>query len=366
MKIGVLTSSRADYSIYYPLLSELQKDNFFKVSIIAFGTHLSGDHGFTVDEIVKDGFDVSIRVPMVLKGDSPGSIAEAMGATIKSFVDVWENYKFDFVLCLGDRYEMFAACASSMPFNTRLCHLHGGEQTLGAFDDAFRNAITHMSVVHFTSTWQYRERVIQLKGDDSNVFNVGALSIDNLKHLQLLSIDDFRQRFGIDLSIPSILMTFHPETIEFQKNESYINEILEALRAIEGYQFIITMPNADTMGIMVREKITSFIKDCSHAIGVESFGTVGYLSCMQHCTFMMGNTSSGFVEASFFPKYVINLGARQEGRIVTENICNTPIKKEAILQAVLKYPTLKLPDTINVYGDGTAAKKIINILKKLL
>lgn len=363
MKIGLLTSSRADYSIYLPLLNLLKEDSFFDLSIIAFGTHLSEFHGNTVDAILQDGFEVPIRIHTLPEDDSPAAISQAIGQTVVDFSSIWESHKFDLVFCLGDRYEMFGACVSSIPFNVKLAHIHGGEKTLGAFDDSFRHAITHMSSIHFASSEQYRQRIIRLKESDVGVYNVGALSIDNLRQLTLLSLEEFKARFNIDLSIPTILITFHPETVSFAKNEMYIHELIGALKEIKGYQFVITMPNSDTMGNMIRGRLKSFIAECPTAIGVESFGTIGYLSCMKHCAFMLGNTSSGFIEASFFRKYVINLGDRQNGRIITPNINVCQIDKRVILKAVEDYLTYEPTSFIEIYGNGNAAENIIQILK---
>ncbi len=363
MKIAVLTSSRADYGIYLPLLKALKNDSFFQLSIIAFGTHLSKKHGFTLNQILADGFNVPIQVDTLPDDDTPLAISNAMGKTLINFSKVWEENNFDLVFCLGDRFEMFAACASGVPFNVKLAHIHGGEQTLGAIDDAFRHAITHMSMYHFTTTEIYKNRVIELKGNDKNVYNVGALSIENLKTLPLLSIEEFNNKFHIDLSKPSILITFHSETVSYDKNELYITEIIAALSEIKNYQLIITMPNMDTMGNMIREKLNTFIDNHTDAFGVESFGTIGYLSCMKHCSFMLGNTSSGFVEASYFPKYVINLGERQTGRIVTENILNCSIEHHQIAKAIQHFSTIKLPSSIPIYGEGVTSEKIIQTIK---
>ncbi len=363
MKIGILTSSRADYGIYLPLLKELKKDSFFKTEVIAFGTHLSQANGYTLKQIEQDGFDVPVQVDTMPSGDTPQHISEAMGKTISAFSKVWQQHTYDLVFCLGDRYEMFAACAASIPFNVNLAHIHGGEQTLGAIDEAFRHSITHMAHWHFTTTDIYKNRVIALKGDNHQVFNVGALSIDNLKELPLLNIETFKARWGIDLSIPTILITFHPETVSFEKNTGYTDELIAALKEITGYQLVITMPNADTMGNMIREKLNVFIANHPQAIGIESFGAIGYLSCMKHCAFMLGNTSSGFVEAAFFPKYVINLGKRQEGRIITPNIANCPINKVQIKEAIQRFNHIQLPASITTYGEGNTGKRIVEIIK---
>ena len=365
MKIAVLTSSRADYSIYFPLLKVLREDKFFDLNIIAFGTHLSLKYGETVKNILVDGFEVSVKVDTMPENDRPEAISGAMGKAIMNFSKVWNGQYFDLIIALGDRYEMFAACAASVPFGIPLAHIHGGETTLGTIDEVFRNSITQMAAWHFTTTEQYKKRVIALKGDDAHIYNVGALSMDNLRSLKLLSIGEFRERFGIDMDIPSILITFHPETVSFEKNELYIEELIGALRLIKGYQFIITMPNADTMGNMIRTRLEAFISENEQAVGIESFGTLGYLSCMKYCSMLLGNTSSGFVEAAYFPKNVINLGERQSGRIITENIMNCPLEKDRIVRAVEHFKYIQLPSSVNVYGNGQTAGSIADILKSI-
>ena len=363
MKVGVLTSSRADYSIYLPLLKMLKADSYFLLEIIAFGTHLSTSHGYTVKNIENDGFEIKHRIHTLPQSDTAQAISSSIGSTISTFSSLWETEKFDLVFCLGDRYEMFAACASSVPFNVKLAHIHGGEQTLGAIDDVFRHSITLMSSLHFTAAEPYKKRVEELTGKKDHIYNTGSLSIDNLSQLSLLSREDFQEQFHIDLNIPSILITFHPETVSFDKNEYYIHELLKALKQINGYQFIFTMPNTDTMGSMIRKRIQDFIAETDHALGVESFGTIGYLSCMKHCSFMLGNTSSGFIEASYFPTRVINLGDRQKGRILTEHIINCDIQSDSIVKAVHAVEKKKEIEQITLYGSGHAAKNIIQTLK---
>ena len=363
MKIALLTSSRADYGIYLPLLKALKGDSFFELSIIVFGAHLSETHGKTADQIIEDGFDIAFKIETMPDSDLPFSVSEAMGITMIKFAEIWNVKTYDLVIALGDRYEMFAACSSIVPFGIPIAHIHGGETTLGAIDDCFRHCITQMSTYHFTTTDLYMRRVTELKGNDNHVYNVGALSIDNLMSLSFYSIQEFRYKFNIDLNIPTILITFHPETVDFKNNEIYVKELIVALGKIQDYQFIITMPNADTMGNMIREQLAMFISKNKQAIGIESFGTLGYLSCMKHCSMMLGNTSSGFVEASFFNKYVINLGDRQKGRIITDNIFNCEIKEECIVAAVGNYKNYIPGSESGIYGDGNTARKIIKILR---
>ena len=363
MKIAILTSSRADYGILYPLISKLKSDNFFDVDIIAFGSHLSKISGKTKALILNDGFEIKYSLNTSPKTDTPLHISNSMANTINKFAKIWEKESYNLVLVLGDRYEMFAACASSIPFNIKIAHIHGGETTYGAIDDCFRNSITQMASIHFTAAEEYQNRVIELKNSNLNVYNTGSLSIDNLKKMKLLSIVDFQKKYKINLRIPTILITFQPETVNFEKNKKNISILIETLSELSKFQLVITMPNEDTMGIHIRNKLESFIKKNSNAIKVETFGTIGYLSCMKHCQMMLGNTSSGFIEASFFSKYVINIGKRQDGRIVTPNIRSIEIDKIKILAAVNNFSKYKEDKYTGIYGNGRAAEKIISIIK---
>lgn len=365
MRVAVLTSSRADYSIYYPLLKKLKSDIFFQLSLVVFGSHLSEKFGSTIEQILSDGFDVTAKIETLPSDNSPSDISKSIGETIIKFSEFWKKNPYDLVFCLGDRYEMFAACVASIPFNIKLAHIHGGEKTLGAIDDCFRHSITHMASIHFTASSVYYRRVIDLKQSSNQVYNVGALSFDNIKNLQFLSKDEFYKKFKINLNKKSILITFHPETVSFEKNLRYVETLINALHELEGYQYIITMPNSDTMGNLVREKLNSFIETTPNSFGIESFGNIAYLTCMKYCSFLLGNTSSGFIEASYFSKPVINLGDRQKGRIVTPNIINCEIKKELIIEAINRIQYLNDLEKTTIYGDGNAAEKICSIIKSI-
>lgn len=364
MKIGVLTSSRADYGIYQPLIRKLNKDPFFDTEVMAFGTHLVERYGRTVDGIYEDGLIVTEVSGTMSQGDLPVDIAHSMAATMRAFGDFYYRNHYDLIFALGDRYEMFSAVAATAPFNIPVAHIHGGETTLGAIDNAFRHSITCLSKYHFTSHDIYSKRVIEITGGSENVYNVGALSIDNLKQIKLMEVSEFKEKYGIDLSTPTILVTFHPETVKFERNKAHITEIINALRELDHYQIIITMPNADTMGLMIRDEIIGAKAHIPQMIIVESFGSLGYLSVMKHCSFMLGNTSSGFVEASFFSKPVINLGERQNGRIMTQNIFTVPIRTNAIIEAVKRVEKSAPVNVGSIYGTGNAAVSIIKILKE--
>jgi GDP/UDP-N,N'-diacetylbacillosamine 2-epimerase (hydrolysing) len=366
MKIGVLTSSRADFGIYFPLLDLIRKTNDLELEIIAFGTHLREEYGYTVNEILNAGFEVKHQIKTPVDNDKAKDVSSSIGATASLFATFWEQEKFDLVFALGDRYEMFAAVAAASPFSIEIAHIHAGETTLGAIDNSYRHSISLMSKYLFVTTDTYKKRAAEIIENDQNVFNVGALSIDNLVKQELYSVTEFKDLFSIDMQIPSILITFHPETVNFKQNINYVEELIEALKVLkESYQLVITMPNSDTMGNKIREKLINFGTGLKEVKMIESFGMKGYLSCMKYCEFLLGNTSSGFVEAAFFPKKVINLGKRQEGRIITNNICTTEISKESILKAVEEIKGRDISNDTNVYGDGKASEKIINTLRKI-
>ena len=364
MMVVVLTSSRADYGIYLPLLKKMKGDSFFDVKIVAFGTHLSQKHGFTIDQIVKDGFDVYREIETTPENDSPLDIATSMSETVKKFAVLWNEQQktIDLIICLGDRYEMFAAVSASLPFNIKIAHFHGGETSLGAIDESFRHAITAMAHIHFTSTEQSLERVAAIKGDSENVFNVGAMSLDNLKEIKLLTEKEFEKAFGMLPQNP-ILVTFHPETIAFEKNEYHCNELIKVLTELKG-QIFITLPNADTFGDHIRIKLLELAKDKENIVCFDSLGTQGYFSAIQFCSFMLGNTSSGIIEAGSFGKYVINIGDRQKGREAGKNVIHCDIKKEKILEVVDRIKILDPLKKENIYGDGSASGKVITLLKE--
>lgn len=365
MKVAVLTSSRADYSIYYPLLDKLNKDNYFQLSIIAFGTHLSEQHGFTIKNIEADGFMIAKKVTTLPNGDSPLAISKAMGETIIKFAEAWKELHIntDLVICLGDRFEMFAAVAASIPFNIPIAHIHGGETTIGAIDNIYRHSLTHMATYHFASTQNHANRVAELKGGAEHVYNVGALGLESLRKTKLLSAGEFAELFSIPIHNP-VVVTFHPETVGYDKNKEYANELVKVLEQIQ-QQIIITMPNTDTMGNCIREHLLEFAHGKKNVYTVESLGMQGYYSCLNLCDYVLGNSSSGIIEAASFGKYVINIGNRQKGRDVGKNVLHCAINTNEILSKIADLPSLPKLGKENIYDGGEVTEKIINILKSL-
>ena len=362
MRIGLLTSSRADFGIYRPLIKEILGNKKFELKIIAFGTHLSVFHGHTIDEIRNEGFEIKYTIDTILVSDSSESISTSIGLTIIKFSSFWKDYndQFDIVLCLGDRYEMFAAVMSGISFGVKFAHIHGGEKTLGAIDNIFRHSITHASFIHFASTEEYRNRIIQILDDPNRVYYSGALSLDNLNSINLLNLDQFKLKWGIDLIQPSILFTFHPETINSNLNLAYTDEIIEAILSIENFPFIITMPNADTCGNRVRKQFETRLEGRKNIFLVENLGTQSYFTAMKYCQLLVGNTSSGIIEAASFQKFVVNLGNRQAGRAMSQNIINIEIKKNIIIDAINQTALLGHYEGENIYlNKNQSASSII-------
>lgn len=365
MKIGILTSSRADFGIYLPLLRRLQEDSFFDPRLIVFGTHLSPFHGLTVTEIEKGRFVIDARVSTILVSDDPESISSSMALTMDKFSTFWSNHEYDLVFCLGDRYEMFAAVAAAIPFNKTFAHIHAGEVTLGAIDNQFRDAISLFSTFFFTSNTEYSDRLKRVVGTAKNIINVGALSLDNIGQIPLYSISEFTSIYGIDLSDPTILVTFHPETVAPEKNQHYICELCDAIKALSQYNFVVTMPNADTNSFVIRSGFESLSKELSNVKIIENFGTRGYFSCMKHCSLLLGNSSSGIIEAASFNKVVINLGDRQKGRATGSNVFHCPISKTEIVKKVNEVSVLQSVSYENIYWNGGAANEILRFLKSI-
>lgn len=359
INIGVLTSSRADFGIYKPLLLKMKEQKIFNLQIIAFGTHLSQQYGYSIMQVEETGIPVIARFDTVPVNDSPAGISGSMALVMQKMTEVWQQHCFDLILALGDRYEMFAAVASALPFNLKVAHIHGGETTLGAIDNALRHSITHMSALHFTAAEEYRKRVIELTGSTQGVFNTGALSVDNLTSEDYFTKEEIIDRFGIDLTHPTILITLHPESIGYSRNEQYALEMIKALSAFSGIQQVITMPNADTSGLIIRKSLQQYSIDRSNVFLVENFGSKAYLSVMKYATLMLGNTSSGFIEAAHFPKWVVNIGNRQSGRIRTPNIIDVPFDYKLIGNAIKIALNTGVPPVDSIYGDGNAAGKII-------
>lgn len=366
IKIGVLTSSRADYGIYEPLLKNLKLDREVALTIIAFGSHLSSFHGNTIEEIKKAGYDRIHTLSSLLLNDEVHSIATAYGLTVLKFAEYWREHFYDVVLCLGDRFEMAAAVQAGIPFGVRFCHLHGGETTLGAIDNIYRHQITLASFLHFTATAAYAQKIANLTGSSENIHYTGALSISALQDISIPDEKSFRQTYSIPDG-PYILSTFHPETVAFGKNEYFAEQMYIALsRLAETTVVVITMPNTDTLGTVYRERLNKLKQEHSHSVVlIEHFGKTNYFAAMKYAKMLLGNTSSGIIEAASFKKYVVNVGDRQKGRAQSDNITDVPFEAEQIYESAMHSLKKKTYEGENIYFKTDTITTMISILKKV-
>jgi GDP/UDP-N,N'-diacetylbacillosamine 2-epimerase (hydrolysing) len=367
MKVGILTSSRADYGIYLPLLQKMKNDSFFKMEIIAFGTHLSKGHGYTLNDIIKDDYNCIHTISSLISNDDEQSIASSYGLTVLKFADFWQNYKYDLVFCLGDRFEMSAAVQAGIPFGIKFAHIHGGETTLGAIDNVYRHQISLASLFHFTATDVFSEKVESLIDSSEGVFTTGALSLNDIKSFIPIEKVIFFEKFNIS-NEEFALVTFHPETISLQDNARYAKSMKNALTVISEKIFlVITMPNADTQGSIYREAIQKLKNELPNRILlIENFGKINYFSAMHYAKILIGNTSSGILEAASFGKYVVNVGNRQKGRAQSGNILNCTFEESAIILAANEAIKSEIYNGENIYIKQEVADNIIEIVKKTL
>ena len=369
MKIGVLTSSRADFGIYTPLLQVVSKDSYFDLHLIVLGTHLSKDHGATVSEIEQHNFGKIHRVPTLVSDGDPSDIARSYADVTAVFAKFWSDNEFDLVLCLGDRYEMNAAVQAGIPYGVRFAHFHGGEKTLGAIDNIYRHQITLASRYHFTATRAFADRVKELVSADQsreNIFAVGSMSLSDLETFPLFSREEFNEKFGIP-NKPFILCTLHPETTNSGENVRYVTEMIAAFSTLsEQCHLVINLPNADSYGKVYRTALFQFEKQHDNVTLIESFGKKGYFTAMKESLFLLGNSSSGIIEAASFGKFAINVGARQEGRLQSGNVINVPFNAESIIDNATKL--LDNPGNFsgkNEYVQKDTISSIVNILKSI-
>ena len=317
IKICVVTGSRAEYGLLSRLMQMIQEDSGLKLQVIATNMHLSPEFGLTYQEIEKDGFFINKKVEMLLSSDTANGTAKSVGLATIGFADAYEDLKPDLLLVLGDRYEILSAVTTALFYKIPVAHLHGGEITEGAYDDAIRHAITKMSHLHFTSTEEYRKRVIQLGENPERVFNVGAIGIDNIKHLKLLSRDVLERELQFLLKEQTILVTYHPVTLDENDTRMQFQCLLNVLNDRQDIRIIFTLPNSDTGGRVIIPMIQDFVKcNKDRAIAFASLGSLRYLSVLRCVSAVVGNSSSGIIEAPSFGIPTLNIGNRQKGRIV--------------------------------------------------
>lgn len=364
-RIAVVSTGRSDYSIYRPLLRAIQDHPELELQVLVTGMHLDDRFGRTVDLVARDGFPVAARIPVLQNDDNPQGIASAMAAGVAGFGDHYADSPPDVLVVLGDRFEMFAAALAAVPFNLPILHLHGGELSEGAMDDRFRHALTKLSHLHGVATETYRRRVLQLGEEPWRVLCCGALALDNLRILQRLTRAELEARFDLDLREPPLLVTLHPTTNAPELAGPQTDALLDALTRLD-LPVVFTMPNADTAGSVIRARVLEFCRAHANARWVENFGPEAYYSMLAEARAMVGNSSSGLLEAPSFALPVVNLGDRQKGRLRAANVIDAPFDPAAIVAAVQTALTpefrAQAAGQEAFFGDGHAAERLVDLL----
>jgi len=367
-KVCVITGTRAEYGLLYWIMKDAQTSSRLELQIIVTGAHLSTEFGLTYKQIERDGFSINKKVEMLLSSDSEIGVTKSMGLGIIGFADAFYELKPDIIMVLGDRFEIFSSVSAAMIARIPVAHLHGGEITEGVFDEAFRHSITKMSHLHFTATEEYRRRVIQLGEQSDRVFNVGATGVDSIKRLKLLSKKELEQSINFQLGKKNLLVTFHPVTLENATSKQQFTNLLTALDKLEDTNIVFTKSNADTDGRIINKLIDKYVLDNPiNTVAFTSLGQLLYLSAMQFMDGVIGNSSSGLLEAPSFKIATVNVGDRQSGRIQAESVINCDPNSESIALSIKKIYTTsfqkKLLNTVNPYEQKNSSEKILQIIK---
>ena len=337
-KICFITGTRAEYGLLSRLMKMVQDDNSTQLQIIATNMHLSPKYGNTYQEIENDGFTIDKKIPILEDGkDDANATLKSMAKALSGFADAYDELKPDMVVVLGDRYEILAAAAAALIERIPIAHIHGGEITEGAYDDAIRHAITKMSHLHFTSTEEYRKRVIQLGEYPDRVFNVGSLGVENVKRLPLMGKEEIEKEIGFEINENTILVTYHPVTLGVRTAKEDIDDFIAALEERKDLRIIFTMPNSDTGAQVIVDAISDFVaRNSDRAVAYKSLGIKRYLSVMKYVGAVVGNSSSGLIEVPSFGIPTLNIGDRQRGRVAADSVYHCKSDKASILKGLEK------------------------------
>lgn len=369
-KVCIVTGSRAEYGLLKLLIKEIDKSPKIQLKLIVTGSHLSKKFGLTINEIKNDGVVIDYKVKIDLSSDSSINMTKAMGSSLRSFADALDSIKPSILLVVGDRYEIFIAALASLMQRVPIAHIHGGELSQGAIDDVLRHSLTKFSYLHFVANNVYRKRVIQLGEEPKRVFNVGGLGVDAIENIDLLNKKQIEKKIGIKFLNKNLLITYHPETLKIKNINHDIDELLNVLKDLNDTLLIFTLPNADFDNKIIKSKFIHFCKNNKNANYFNSLGQLIYLSSLQFVDGVVGNSSSGLLEAPSFKIGTINIGNRQKGRINAKSVISCKSNSKDIKRAIKKLYSKKfqhdLKKTINPYGKMGASKKIVKIIENNL
>lgn len=364
----MITGTRAEYGLLRWIMQGIKDDPELTLQVVATGMHLSPEFGMTYQEIEKDGFQIDRKVEMLLSSDTPCGISKSMALGLIGFSDVYVDLQPDLIVVLGDRFEIFSAVSAALVACIPVAHIHGGETSEGAYDEAFRHSITKMAHLHFVAAKEYRERVIQMGESPNSVFLVGGLGVDNIRRTQLLSREALESSLGLKFGIKNILITFHPTTLEATFAIREMEELMSALADLQSTQLIFTLPNADAGGRELMKIVHNFVKQHDNAHVFTSLGSLNYLSCIAQVDCVVGNSSSGLLEVPSFKKATINIGNRQRGRLKAESVIDCNPSRDSIARALEQvYSSAfqeKLLEVVNPYEQENSSARVLEILKE--
>ncbi len=370
-KICVVTGTRAEYGLLRPVIERLHREESVEMELVVTGMHLSPEFGLTYREIEADGFPITARVEMLLDSDTRAGVTKSIGVALFGFADYFERSRPDLVLLLGDRYEILAAATAAMTAVIPIAHIHGGETTEGMADEAIRHAVTKMSQLHFTATREYRRRVIQLGESPDRVFYVGALGVENIRKRTLLNKPELERQMDFAIEDRTVMVTFHPVTLEPGTAEEQFRAVLHVIEGEPEYRFIFTKANADAGGRIINQMMDEFVSSHpENSIAFTSLGQLRYLSALQYCCMVMGNSSSGIIEVPSFRIPTIDIGDRQQGRIAPDSVIHCGNTEEEIRAAFAQGASEEFRGSLahmeNPYDGGNTSGKIVEILLEQL
>lgn len=364
-KIAIVTSTRAEYGILTPLIRLVNADTDLELQLLVTGTHLSMKYGNTVRLIESDGFPIAYRIPILEEGGTEYDASVTMANAVRGFAECFRDDRPDMVVLTGDRTELLGIAAAAVNERIPVAHIHGGEVTQGAVDDCIRHAVTKMSWLHFTAAPEYRNRVIQLGEDPARVFQVGSLGTENILKTEFLSEAELRKEAGIISDGPYALVTFHPVTLEDNTCRLQAEELCKAMEQREDIFFLITMANADAGGNTVNDIFAGFSRGHKNAGLVANLGMVRYLSAVKYAAFVMGNSSSGMLEAPVLGTPTVNIGDRQRGRIEASTVICCEPYCDRIMDAMRMAETREHVPSF-AFGNGNTAADILREIKNSL
>ena len=368
-KICVVTTTRADYGIMRNTIKRILEDDELELCLLVSGTHLISEYGMTINEIVADNIPIADRISILCANDDIEGIAQTMGNAFIEFGKAFSKYKPDILLVMGDRYELLTICGTALVANIPIAHVSGGEVTEGAIDDCVRHCVTKMSTLHFPACEEYRRRIIQLGEQPEYVFNFGDPGVENILKMDYVPIKELEKDLGVSLQ-NCICMTFHPVTTQLGNEKEQLQQVLQAIEEFPEINFVITKANADSGGQYINNTLDAFAEQHDNVSVFASLGIRRYLSLIKNAKAVIGNSSSGIVEAPVLHTPTVNIGDRQKGRLMADSIISCPAEKDAIVSAIKKALSAewqaRSKEVKSLYGEGQTSISIVQTIKDYL